>query len=382
VIEARRQSRRAVRLRSDVRRSRASRIASFPPPIPQNPYQRLLYEELGRQGLELVEGGLLRLRWLLGSRHRVDVLHFHWPEIYYRHRGAAGKRALLLSWLRLPLFALRLAVARLLGYRIVWTVHQVRPHESPSPLLDRLGTRVLAAGAHVLVAHDRSTALEAAAAFGERRRPTIVPHGSYIGVYPPGRSRAEVRRELGIEPDAFLFLSLGHLRPYKGLDVLLEAVAATAESLPRAAVVVAGLPIDGAGVAELTEAAAADPRIVPLLGFVPDERVAELFGAADAAVLARTDGGTSGALVLALSHGVPVVAASRPTYVELVEPAGAGWLFEPGSAASLADALEAAAGESAPGLARRAAAARECAEALRWEDSCRTLAGLVRSAGR
>ena len=52
-------------------------------------------------------------------------------------------------------------------------------------------------------------------------------------------------------------------------------------------------------------AAAADERIKPLLEFIPDERVSELFAASDAAVCPRQDGGTSGALILALSMGVP-----------------------------------------------------------------------------
>src|SRR5581483_6946907 len=102
---------------------------------------------------------------------------------------------------RLGLFALRLLVARAAGYVVVWTVHQVRPHESPSPLLDRAGTLLLAHAAHLLVAHDRSTADQAVEAFGRSRRPRLVAHGSYLGVYPAGRAPAEVRAELGLSED-------------------------------------------------------------------------------------------------------------------------------------------------------------------------------------
>ena len=63
---------------------------------------------------------------------------------------------------------------------------------------------------------------------------------------------------------------------------------------------------------------------MPKLGFVPTDQVRELFEAADAAVVARRDGGTSGALVLALSLGVPVVASS--VYAGLV--GDAGWLYD------------------------------------------------------
>ncbi len=358
------------------------RIASFPPPIPQNPYQRLLYDGLEAEGVQLVPSAPLRFRWLLASRRGVDVLHFHWPEIYYRHRGAATRRDVALSWLRLGLFAARLRFARALGYLVVWTVHQVQPHESPSPLLDRLGTRVLARASHLLVANDRSTAALASTRFRLRVAPSVVAHGSYIGVYPPGRPRAVVRRERGIEPDAFVFLSLGHLRRYKGLRLLLDAFTATASVLPGAVLVVAGLSLDAEGAEELEAAAGADPRIKPVLGFVPDDRVAELFGAADAAVLARSDGGTSGALLLALSHGTPVVAAELPSYRELVSEDGAGWLYEPGDSRALAAAFERAAIEPPARRLGRAQAARAQAEALRWEDSAGLLAQLLREARR
>ena len=191
-----------------------------------------------------------------------------------------------------------------------------------------------------------------------------------------------MRRELGIDPDAFVFLSLGHLRRYKGLGLLLDAFAATAGDLPGAVLVVAGLSLDTDGADELAAAAATDPRIKPLLGFVPDERVSELFGAADAAVLARSDGGTSGALILALSHGTPAVAAALPSYRELISEDGAGWLYEPGDSRTLAAAFEQAAAEPPAQRARRAAAAGAQADALRWDDSARLLAQLVREAQR
>ena len=51
--------------------------------IPQNPYQRLLYEHLRQFDVELVEGAELKLGWLLRNRRGVELLHFHWPHGYY-----------------------------------------------------------------------------------------------------------------------------------------------------------------------------------------------------------------------------------------------------------------------------------------------------------
>jgi glycosyltransferase involved in cell wall biosynthesis len=351
------------------------RIASFPPPIAQNPYQRLLYDGLAHEGIELHRGNSLKLGWLVRTRRSIQILHFHWPEGYYRHGDGVSALERILSWPRLALFAVRIAAAQALGYRIVWTLHQVSPHESSSRRLDRLGTRLLARASRLLVAHDEDTAARGRAAFS--LPVAVVPHGSYVGVYPRRRPRAAVRRELGLAEDGVVFLSFGHLRAYKELDLLLAAFMATRESCPTAMLVVAGMPLDADSGPSLTQAAAADPRIRPLGHFVPDDEVADLFAAADVAVLPRGDGGTSGSLVLALSLGLPVIAAARPAYADMVE-GGPGWLFTQGDAGSLRDALEDAAGASEEARGLRGAAASRRAEALRWDDSCRKLASLLR----
>jgi beta-1,4-mannosyltransferase len=356
--------------------TRPTRVASFPPPIRQNPYQRLLYEHLSAHGVKLVGNARLSLGWLVRARSTVDVLHFHWPQGYYRHDAGPRRLRPYLSWLRLGLFRARLAAARRLGYRVVWTVHQIVPHESSSARLDRAGAKALAAASDVLLVHDEATAARARRELDPSgSRIDVVPHGSYLGVYPKGRPRDVVRAELVIPRDGFVFLSFGHIRGYKDLDVLLSAFRSA--SLPNAVLVVAGLVIAGGLGEAIQEAAAADPRIRPVLDFVPDERVGELFGACDAAVLPRGDGGTSGALVLALSLGLPVVAAATPTYAELTDSGRAGWLFEPRDPAALARALEAAAAD--PESARvKGELAAEVAARLDWDDAARRSSALMK----
>jgi glycosyltransferase involved in cell wall biosynthesis len=96
-------------------------------------------------------------------------------------------------------------------------------------------------------------------------------------------------------------------------------------------------------------------------------------------VLPRGDGGTSGSLVLALTLGVPVVAADAPSYRELVGEGAAGWLFRPGDAASLASALERAAREPAEARAEKARAAAEVAGSLDWAETARLMAERLRA---
>ncbi|MGZ4411045.1 MAG: glycosyltransferase family 4 protein [Gaiellaceae bacterium] len=355
------------------------RLACLPHLLRTNPYQRLLYEEMARFGFELAPNPQLKLGWLLRERGRVRVLHMHWPESYYRQPGSRLGGAL--SWLRLLLLTVRLATARALGYRIVWTVHQVHPHELSARRGERrrdlLAARSLARLSSLLIAHDEETAAAIRHELpGAAGRLAVVEHGSYEGVYTRGRARAAVREELGIAAGAFTFLCFGLVRAYKHLDLLLEAFRAC--DLPDAALVVAGMVVDEQAAVAARAAAAADSRIRLRLGFVPDEEVSELFEACDASVFARSDGGTSGALILALSLGCPAVAAATPAYERLIGGEAAGWLFEPGSAESLRAALERAASDPAAAQAkRREATAR--AELLSWPAIAERTASLIRA---
>ncbi len=353
------------------------RIASLPPVLETNPYQRLLYAELARAGLELQPKPRLRLSWLWRHRHTVGLLHFHWPEAYYRY--GSGKLEALRSWPLLALFALRLSAAKALGYRVAWTIHQVRPHESSNRLLDRLGSTILARASDVLLAHDSVTAERARKTLGRRAAAVeIVPHGSYIGVYPPGRPREAVRAELGIAKDSFAFLCFGDLRAYKSVELLLAAFGDAA--LPGATLVLAG-GAKSARLARVAGGAEKDTRVRARLGFVPEPNVAELFGACDAVVLPRGDGGTSGSLILALSLGLPVVAARTPSYDALMHGTESGWLFTPGDRDSLRIALETAAADSEE-AARRGGNALRRAQRLAWpEIGDRTSAIMLRALG-
>lgn len=352
-------------------------VACLPHLLSTNPYQRLLYEELSVFGFELIADARLKLGWMVRHRDAVRILHMHWPESYYRQPGGSFRQ--FAAWLKLFLFIVRIAAGRLLGYRIVWTVHQVYPHEGcqrGDHVRDRLAARLLARLSNALIAHDAETAAIADHELpGSRHKLVVVPHGSYIGVYPPRRDRAAVREELGIAADSFAFLSFGLLRGYKQLELLLEAFGGA--DLPRADLILAGLVVDEAAAAAVHTAAAADPRIKLLLRFVPDGEVAELFEASDAAVFARSDGGTSGALILALSLGRPVVAARTPTYARLTGGEEAAWLFDPESVDSLRAALERAAAD--PAAARtKAAEALARAELLHWPEIAEQTAAVMR----
>jgi glycosyltransferase involved in cell wall biosynthesis len=345
---------------------------------PRNPYLDLLYRHLAAHGFELVEKPDLTLRWLWTHRRLVGFLHVHWPECLYRY--GRGPRALrpLLSRAKLVLFAVRLSVARILGYRLVWTIHQVVPHESTHWVLDRRAARLLARACRLLIAHDRATASSARSLLQPISADiAIVPHGSYVGVYSDGRPRRVVRAELRLPQDSVVFLCFGELRAYKEVDLLLEAFSSVPSD--RARLLVVGNPKAPEVGLAVTDASQRDTRILSILRFLDADRVAELYRASDVAVLPRGEDGTSGSLVLALSMGLPVVAADLSTTRALTDDGKAGWLFRPHDVGSLKDAIEQAL--SAEDTADRGRVAFGVAEELSWPEIAAETARLLRRVG-
>ena len=355
-------------------------VATLPQLGGMNPYQRLLYEHLRPFGFELTSGARLEASWLWAAKPDVDLIHIHWPQSLYTY--AAGPRLIRsgMSWLKLAAFVSRLGIARGLGYRLAWTIHQVYPHDRAPTLRDRIAARSLARAADVLIAHDETTAAMARHELGTAAsRVRIVPHGSWVGIYPPGRSRHDVRRELGIPDSAFTFLVFGELRAHKEITRVLEAFAGA--RVDDLALVIAGMPKDGATTSALEEYAATDARVRLKLKFVYPEHVAELYGACDVAIAPRTDGGTSGSLILGPSLGLPTIAANRPAYAEVIADGACGWLFE-ANTASLRTAIETASADPEAARAKGRTALAMMSERSWDEIGRRTAALLIASVNR
>jgi beta-1,4-mannosyltransferase len=279
--------------------------------------QQLVNDALSKAGATVSLRRSPNLRWAFRARRGRDILHLHWLEAMLRSPGRRG-RSRPVQRARAAHLVLVLAVARARGVRIVWTVHNIQPHEDLFPrIYRRLANRVMSM-ADTVIAHSKHSAWLASARFG-RHDIEVVPHGSMAGFYPPAQTtRAEVRARFGFPDDAHVFLAFGMVRPYKRTLRLLEAFA----SLPheRCRLVIAGTCTNRFLLARIEAAAAADPRVVMLLTWIPGDLVSGLHGAADVVVLPYNDIFSSGALILALSYGLPVIAPAGSTATEIASP--------------------------------------------------------------
>jgi glycosyltransferase involved in cell wall biosynthesis len=160
----------------------------------------------------------------------------------------------------------------------------------------------------------------------------IVPGGVDRARFAPPADRASLRRALGLPDRAPVLFTLRNLEPRMGVDALLRAMPAIAGKHPGAVLVVGG---SGPLRASLEREAAALGlgAGVRFAGFVPEERLADHYGAADVFVLPTQALEGFGLVTLeALACGTPVVGTGVGATPEILEPLDPG-LVLPGTSA-------------------------------------------------
>jgi beta-1,4-mannosyltransferase len=294
-------------------KSQTLRVLMFPKHS-DNPYLNTLTDRLEQRGAHVDDFTYAR-----ALNERYDVLHIHWPDLHLHARSwwrGLGKQ------LRL---AFVFALFRKRKGRIVWTVHNLKPHERHDSVSEvmfpiwfpRLCTHVIAMTANGLAAaHAMYPPLRGKAS-------AIIPHGDYRNAYPAARSRSEARKQLGLD-DGFTFLFLGNIRPYKNVPALIK----TFHELPHRDIrlVIVGQPGERMNVDELTQLIADDKRIQLRLEFVADREVPLYMGAADSVVLPFDSVLNSGSVLLALSFSRPVIAPRLGSLPEIQHRVGSHWL--------------------------------------------------------
>jgi glycosyltransferase involved in cell wall biosynthesis len=245
----------------------------------------------------------------------------------------------------------------LIGLRVVWTVHNLLPHQ---PVFDNdtAARHTLIAAADAIVVHDESTADELTRRFGGLPDTIVVRQGP--PPLPPLPTRDTARARLGIDSKRFVLLAFGRVAHYKGLDTLISAVGRlSTTSRERLAVRIVGQPDPINLGPELESIAASTDRVAWTFDFqfFTDERLAEELAAADLAVFPFRSIANSGSLVTALSVGLPSLIADHPSLVGYRGPAVRRY-GPPEDARALAEALEELLARSPDELLAASASAR------------------------
>ena len=211
--------------------------------------------------------------------------------------------------------------------------HNVLPHErrpGDVPL-----TRALLSRAGTVITHSAAQAAQARdlAPGAAVRTVTMPPH-----LPDTGPEDHDAERARWPAPAHCRLLFFGIVRPYKGLDVLLRALAGAPS---RVTLTVAGEFWGGTSETErlIAELGLAG-RVTLRPGYVPARQIPALFAAADALVMPYREATASQNALLAFAHGVPVITTTAGALAESVRDGVDGLTCAPGDAEDLLRALK------------------------------------------
>jgi beta-1,4-mannosyltransferase len=302
-------------------------------PIGPDSYTTCYYSALQNSGARVIEGDLSG-RWLLANRRGADYLHLNWPSFFYRDRSA------IVSLKNFVRFVFLLLLTRLCGIRLLWTAHNLYPHDrNKIAVLDRIGRNILVSLSYRVFAHGASAARAVTQEFpGVHGKLVIIPHGNWIGFYEDKCSRVTARARLKIPADQFVFLFVGLCKEYKNLEYLIKCF----QNGPfgEAALWIVGRFQEAEYSARVKAQIEHQPQQIYLEErFVPNDELQYYLTACNVVVMPYTDILTSGSAMLAIGFGRPVIAPCLGHLQDVINP-DCGVLYDPSDEKGLSRAMQ------------------------------------------
>lgn len=231
---------------------------------------------------------------------------------------------------------------KLSGKKVVFTAHNVLPHETR--FLERRTYGWIYGLASAVILHAEQNKTDFLKIFSTpQSRLRVIPHGSYAffsGEH--SDSKEEARKRLRIPMDAGVILFFGAIRPYKGLHELIRAFSELIHRGNNAFLVIAGKVMVGTEEEywKSIRDHGVENRVVFRPEYIPFDEVAPYFTASDVVALPYDHIYDSGILHIAYAMGVPVVASRVGSFIDHVQDGVTGHLVPAGDAHALVSALE------------------------------------------
>jgi D-inositol-3-phosphate glycosyltransferase len=259
-------------------------------------------------------------------RHRPALIHFQWvtrpAEDYYF-----------------------IKLLRLFGFPIVYTVHNVLPHNNKSTDMHTVFQKIYHAADHLIV-HAERNKQDLINDFSLRaEKISVIPHGSYdFFARQNALSQNDARAALQISQAKKVILFFGAIRRNKGLEYLLDAFQHVKANVTEVLLLVAG---KGGGkngersvyYTDLVERLTHCDGVKFVEQYIPVEQVNCYVAAADVVVLPYVTVSQSGVLLLAYAAGKPVVVTDVGGLGEVVEHGSSGFIVPPTDVHALAQAI-------------------------------------------
>jgi glycosyltransferase involved in cell wall biosynthesis len=280
-----------------------------------------------RWGRRLPNGAV---RLIKGACHGVDMLRLS--------QWLAMTNAGIVHFQWSPLPAIDRWVIRSLRRRlpVVLTLHDSNPYQGGASWIMRKGYVNLLQIFNAIIVHTQQGQRRVAAMGIDPNLIYRIPHGLLNeGGQPAAVLQSRFNR------DRLVLLQFGKIKPYKGVDLLLEALTLVPRELRnRLDVRIVGKPyMDTAGIEQFVVANGLSSCVTLRFEFVSQTEEDRLFADADAILLPYREIDASGVAMSAIARGAPVLATAIDGFRELFEREGGARLVPPADATALSRAI-------------------------------------------
>jgi glycosyltransferase involved in cell wall biosynthesis len=252
-----------------------------------------------------------------------DVVHVQWIPLVRK----------------LPFEIWFLKLLKSMGIKLLYTVHNVLPHDTGNKYMSVF--KSVYGNMDALICHNQEAKSRLVREFSvDPERVWVIPHGPLL--HDAKRLSLEAAKEaLSLSLDETVVLWQGMIRPYKGLDFLLESWRRMDARKLKARLIIAGT-----GEPELLQAI--KERVTALglqasvrldFRYIPDEELPTYYQAAEILVYPYREVTTSGALMTAVAYEKAIVATNLPAFQEVLRDNETALLVDYGDVEALGSAL-------------------------------------------
>jgi beta-1,4-mannosyltransferase len=263
-------------------------------PSDDNQFINLLVENLDSE-IEIIN-----FNWFFAIFGSYKILHVHWQERLYKAKNP------IKSWIKRFLFLILFLMLKIRKSKVIWTVHNLVPHESLSRL-EKKFERKFKNVVHIRVYLQPNE--------GSTESHYFIPHGLY-------NLQELSKYDFKKNPNVIQVVCAGFLRPSKNLERLIQFFPENRSI----SLLIAGEPISDAYGIQIEKLANSKSNIEIRLGRLSQVELYEIYRTADYGIVPYIDTYNSGAAIYALSVPIPLLATESETMLLLQKEVGPSWM--------------------------------------------------------
>ncbi len=237
--------------------------------------------------------------------NRKTILHYHWVEFQD-----------VRSLLGMPYKLLCISLYRLFGGRIVWTVHNLKPHDQKYLTLHKFIHRWIGRISSLVHVHSKHQVSQVCDYYQlSKEKITVFPHPKFPAQIKPQQEAVDKIHEIYFAGQQSIkgpiFLMFGGISEYKGIEKVVDLLAHQKHDFT---LILAGYMKKGQEDLHkfIIQHSVEDERVKYIPKFIPEEHYPFLLSAADICVFNYNEILNSGGIQMALSYQRKVIAPKKP----------------------------------------------------------------------